>query len=129
MWGTRRCSHTRYVHNVRIKPDLVAPGVRTTSTVPYQLASFTCTNALCTQYYPATMPLTYHSYAQGTSFAAPVVAGTAALLRKYLLDRGVNPAPSLVKAALSPPPTTSAAFPSTTAITGPATSMAGGAST
>lgn len=89
----------RYAHNVRIKPDLVAPGVRVTSTVPYQVPAFTCTNALCTQFYPAS-PLTYHSYAQGTSFSAPAVTGAAALLRKFLLDRGLDPAPSLVKAIL-----------------------------
>jgi hypothetical protein len=89
----------QYAHNVRIKPDLVAPGIRITSTVPYLEPTFTCTNALCTQFYPAS-PLTYHSYAQGTSFAAPAVTGAAALLRKYLLDRGIDAAPSLVKAVL-----------------------------
>jgi subtilisin family serine protease len=85
--------------NTRIKPDLVAPAVRVFSTTPYQASTYFPPVNACTQYYPSN-PVTYHSYGTGTSFAAPVVAGTAALLRKWFLDRGTNPRPALLKAAL-----------------------------
>jgi Subtilase family len=88
-----------YAHNVRIKPDLVAPGVRITSTVPYQTPETYVCPKLCQQYFP-TSPLTYHAYGQGTSFAAPAASGAAAIARKWFLDRGTDPPPSLVKAAL-----------------------------
>jgi serine protease AprX len=42
----------------------------------------------------------HHTYGTGTSFSAPVVSGAAALTRKFFLDRGTNPSPSLLKAAL-----------------------------
>ncbi len=89
------------IHNIRVKPDLVAPGGRIFSTVPYAAtASYVC-QGICRDYWPDVLPPTdYHSYAQGTSFAAPVVAGAAALVRKQLLDGGINPSPSLVKALL-----------------------------
>lgn len=90
-------------HTVRIKPDLVAPGVRVFSTVPYNFGRYDATDAVsgCTKYYSAPNPgNTYHTYGTGTSFAAPVVSGAAALKRKWFLDRGVNPAPSLLKASL-----------------------------
>ena len=90
----------QYAHNVRIKPDLVAPGVRIVSTVPYATPStFNCPSALC-ETTLGYSPSTFHSYGQGTSFAAPAVAGGAALLRKWFLDRGTDAAPSLIKAAL-----------------------------
>ncbi len=89
------------VHNIRVKPDLVAPGGRIFSTVPYAATSSYVCQGICRDYWPDTLPPTdYHSYAQGTSFAAPVVAGVAALLRKQLLDAGINPSPSLLKAGL-----------------------------
>ncbi len=89
------------IHNIFVKPDLVAPGGRIFSTVPYAATpSYVC-QGICRDYWPDVLPPTdYHSYAQGTSFAAPVVAGAAALVRKQLLDGGINPSPSLVKAVL-----------------------------
>ncbi len=89
------------VHNIRVKPDLVAPGGRIFSTVPYAATSTYVCQGICRDYWPDVLPPTdYHSYAQGTSFAAPVVSGVAALLRKRFLDAFTNPSPSLLKAAL-----------------------------
>ena len=89
---------TAMVHNVRVKPDLVAPGVRVFSTVPYASDKYT-TVAGCTEYYP--LPnVNFYTYGTGTSFSAPVVTGVAALKRKWFLDRGVDPSPSLLKASL-----------------------------
>ncbi|HVF60175.1 MAG TPA: S8 family serine peptidase [Thermoanaerobaculia bacterium] len=89
--------------NTRIKPDLVAPGVRVFSTVPYQHPGYDTLSSVtgCSKYFP-TSPLSYHTYGSGTSFAAPVVTGVAALLRKRMLDPpiNINPTPSLIKAAL-----------------------------
>jgi Subtilase family len=89
------------VHTVRVKPDLVAPGVRVFSTVPYNFSFYGSPGFVgCTQYYPSP-PVNYHTYGTGTSFSAPVVSGVAALKRKWFLDRGAaNPSPSLIKAAL-----------------------------
>lgn len=88
-------------HTTRIKPDLVAPGVRVFSTVPYSFSGYDSQPLVtgCSKYY-SSVGNTYHTYGTGTSFAAPVVSGAAALKRKWFLDRGVNPAPSLLKAAL-----------------------------
>jgi subtilisin family serine protease len=90
-------------HTTRIKPDLVAPGVRVFSTVPYDFSGYDRETFVtgCSKYYSyPNSGNTYHTYGTGTSFAAPVVSGAAALKRKWFLDRGVNPAPSLLKAAL-----------------------------
>jgi hypothetical protein len=82
----------------RVKPDLVASGGKVYSIVPDQSdATYTC-QTLCQKYSPAG---TFYSFGSGTSFAAPVVTGAAALVRKWFLDRGVqNPAPSLIKGKL-----------------------------
>lgn len=90
-------------HQTRIKPDLVAPGVRVVSTVPYAFSDYDERPQAtgCAKYYSSSNAAnTYHTYGTGTSFAAPVVSGVAALKRKWFLDRGVDPAPSLLKAAL-----------------------------
>jgi hypothetical protein len=83
----------------RIKPDLVAPGERVFSTVPYQSATYDC-QGLCHKNWPAG---TNYSFGTGTSFAAPAVTGVVAHVRKWFMDRGVlnpPPSPSLIKAAL-----------------------------
>jgi len=92
---------TALANTTRIKPDLVAPGVRVFSTIPYNVSQYTSGTAYnaCVKFYPDP-PATYHSYGSGTSFAAPVVSGAAALARKWFLDHGITPAPSLIKAAL-----------------------------
>lgn len=92
-------------HVTRIKPDLVAPGVRIASTVPYGPGTFYDNNLTnttvtgCRKYLPSS-PTTYHSYGTGTSFAAPVVSGALALKRKWFQDRGYDASPALLKAAL-----------------------------
>jgi subtilisin family serine protease len=76
----------------RIKPDVVAPGTDIVSTRS------------------ATAPLSHfwgphqnakYAYMGGTSMAAPLVAGCAALVRQYLVDkRNVQPSAALLKAIL-----------------------------
>lgn len=90
-----------YVHWTRVKPDLVAPGNRVFSTVPYQASAYPSGSGVngCQAFYPDP-PVTYHTYGAGTSFSAPVVSGVAALAREWFLDRSTSPSPSLVKAAL-----------------------------
>jgi serine protease AprX len=88
------------VLTTRVKPDVVAPGGRVFSTVPYSTPStYTCQN-ICRKYWPDPPVPGYHSYMNGTSFAAPVVSGMVALLRKWFLDRGTSPSPSLLKSAV-----------------------------
>jgi hypothetical protein len=85
------------LHERRIKPDLVAPGVRVTSTVPDASSTYFCPS-LCMDKWPAGQS---YSFGTGTSFAAPAVTGVAAHARKWFMDRGVlDPSPSLIKAAL-----------------------------
>jgi len=87
------------LNQVRVKPDLVAPGVRIFSTLPYN-AVFYFSPVGCALFYPPGASSNY-TYGTGTSFSAPVVSGAAAVTRKWLLDHGVaNPQPSLIKAAL-----------------------------
>jgi len=89
------------LHAVRIKPDLVAPGVRVFSTIPYQYDPYRLSGVSpgCRPLYPN--PPGNYTYGTGTSFAAPVVSGTVALKLKWFLDRGVTKAsPSLIKASL-----------------------------
>ena len=87
------------LHTTRVKPDLVAPGGRVFSTVPYKTPETYVCPRTCRAWWPEP-PAGYHSYVQATSYAAPVVTGVAALKRKWFLDRKLNPAPSLLKAAL-----------------------------
>jgi hypothetical protein len=90
-------------HNTRIKPDLVAPGVRVSSTVPYNSTTYDIQTFFtgCTKYYSyPNATNTYHSYGSGTSFAAPVVSGVAVIARKWFQALGTNASPSLLKAAL-----------------------------
>ena len=91
------------IANTRVKPDLVAPGVRVFSTVPYNYSPYDSlplgSFVGCQKYFP--LPnVNYYTFGTGTSFAAPVVSGVAALGRKWFLDRGATPSPSLIKAAL-----------------------------
>ncbi len=89
---------------VRIKPDLVAPGVRIFSTVPFGLVGVSSYDLPvgCKKYEPSNVTTGYYyTYGSGTSFAAPVVSGVAALLRKWFLDQPQNnPSPALLKAAM-----------------------------
>lgn len=94
------------LHRTRIKPDLVAPAVRVFSTVPYNLAGNYFdgpdSGVGCLAYSPPLGSGHFFTYGTGTSFAAPVVTGCVAHLRKWFLDRmpSTNPSPALIKAAL-----------------------------
>ena len=78
----------------RIKPDIVAPGTFVLST-----RSSTVAAAATQPWAPGPMP--EYSYEGGTSMAAPIVAGCAALVREYLTnDRGFEPSAALLKAIL-----------------------------
>mmetsp|Transcript_18803 Transcript_18803/g.38949 ORF Transcript_18803/g.38949 Transcript_18803/m.38949 type:complete len:971 (-) Transcript_18803:482-3394(-) len=85
----------------RIKPDIVAPGMFLLSAraVPHEKQE-------CTETTESGV-----SFKQGTSMAAPIVAGSAAIVRQYFEEgwwyvgkkdsnRGFNPRASLVKAVL-----------------------------
>ncbi|RLI28867.1 hypothetical protein DRO58_01210 [Candidatus Bathyarchaeota archaeon] len=67
----------------RIKPDLVAPGVRITS---------------CRSKYSSGEG--EWKIMSGTSIAAPHVSGAAAILLEYCRESGVNPEPNLIKNTL-----------------------------
>ena len=71
----------------RIKPDITAPG----ATIAGGVAGSSAGNID-----------TFHRYGSGTSFAAPQVAGAAALFTQFWKNRssGQNPSPALIKAAL-----------------------------
>ncbi len=71
----------------RIKPDITAPGTA--------IASGNGTTSGCNID-------AFHCWGSGTSFAAPQVAGAAALFTQYWKDRnaGQNPSPSLIKATI-----------------------------
>ncbi|HEV7668366.1 MAG TPA: S8 family serine peptidase [Thermoanaerobaculia bacterium] len=89
------------VHQVRVKPDLVAPAIRVFTTVPFYPYIYS-TGPGCVQYYPPNNADHYYAYGSGTSFAAPVVSGVAALTRQWFLDQvpSLTPSPSMLKAAM-----------------------------
>jgi len=81
-----------WAHDGRIKPDVVAPGMRVLSTV---------TN------YNAGSPVHTYTYAQGTSMAAPVVTGSLGVIREYFTHGdgagkifNQTPSSALLKASL-----------------------------
>lgn len=77
----------------RIKPDVVAPGTGLCST-----RSSVCDDGFVEEFYSTE----YYSYMSGTSMAAPLVAGAAALVRQWLVERRgfATPSAALVKAVL-----------------------------
>lgn len=80
-------------HDGRIKPDLVAPGTNIISTW-----SVSASGSLSWGLYPTN---TAYAYLGGTSQAAPLAAGAAALVREYYQQRGMlTPTAALVKATL-----------------------------
>ncbi len=75
----------------RIKPDLAAPGTYIVS------AKSSLGVSSCTELYGSNGN---YSYCSGTSMAAPIAAGAAALVREYYTNLGFNPSAALVKATL-----------------------------
>ena len=76
----------------RIKPDLVAPGT----------VILAARSATSTPRYPETKFGGHYAYESGTSMAAPVAAGAAAIVREYLIKvmKHATPSAALLKAAL-----------------------------
>jgi len=80
--------------DARIKPDVVAPGTDVISTrssignITYSWGAYSANAKYC--------------FMGGTSMATPLIAGTAALLRQYAVERGgvTNPSAALLKAML-----------------------------
>jgi len=76
----------------RIKPEVVAPGtdvISTKSSVGYAVWTDLASNSR-------------YCFGGGTSMSTPLIAGTAALLRQYAVERGgiTNPSAALIKAML-----------------------------
>ena len=82
----------------RIKPDLCAPGTYILSTLSTQAASADLGWGTYAE-------SKYYTYCGGTSMATPLVAGCAALVRQWLVERrgfaGTPPTAALVKAILT----------------------------
>lgn len=103
----------------RIRPDILAPGTHVTGGVAQSnrqrdpateqsqgdvLSCFTatgvCGGASGSRYVPSSSR--WYTSSSGTSHAAPLVAGAAALVRQHFLNRGLPPAsPAMTKAYLT----------------------------
>lgn len=83
-----------------IKPDLVAPSTRVTG--PLARGQAGCASALCNANVASfTSPDVTYGMSAGTSFAAPVVSGAAAVVRRWYKNLlGGNPSPAMTKAML-----------------------------
>ncbi len=83
--------------NQRLRPDLVAPGTRSYGRRSVDL-NVNCVTGNCNMDLDGS---SQYGWSDGTSFAAPVVTGAAAIVREWLPTLGlVNPSPALVKASL-----------------------------
>ena len=77
----------------RIKPDLVAPGTDIVSTRSAAAAT--------SDFWGLVPGNDHYAFMGGTSMAAPLVAGCAALVRQYYAtERGIEPSAALVKATI-----------------------------
>jgi hypothetical protein len=90
------------VQDGRVKPDLVAPGTHITGAATQDPAFATRNEddlGVCDRYFPASQTL--YTWSTGTSHAAPIVAGGAALAFQWLRTRlGADPSPALVKSLM-----------------------------
>jgi hypothetical protein len=81
----------------RLKPDVLAPATLALGAHTWSLAN----NAYCAKDRTAGAPYPEYHGSSGTSFAAPVAAGSIALLRYYFsTNHGLMPSPALYKAML-----------------------------
>jgi subtilisin-like proprotein convertase family protein len=89
--------------DVRIKPDIVAPGTHVqgpASQTPGFNGYYVC-GGTGSPYYPAGQTL--YTWSSGTSHSAPAVAGAASLIHEYygrVLAPGQTPSPAMTKALL-----------------------------
>lgn len=80
----------------RIKPDIVAPGTHILAGVPQSNYSGT---TICDKYMPPGQTL--YGWSSGTSHSCPAVAGGAALVDQYFINKGFGfPSPAMAKAYL-----------------------------
>jgi hypothetical protein len=86
----------------RSKPDIVAPGSHIQGAAS-QHEEFdgtgVCGEDFDKPYFPAGQTL--YTWSSGTSHSTPAVAGAAALVRQFFLNRGQEPSAALIKALLT----------------------------
>jgi subtilase family protein len=85
----------------RIKPDITAPGTHIEGAAS-QNADFdgsgVCGQDFLKPYFPVGQTL--YTWSSGTSHSTPQVAGAAALVRQFLINRGEQPNAALIKALM-----------------------------
>lgn len=85
--------------DLRMKPDLVAPGTHMVGASPQHAGYPGTPDYACSVTFPAGSP--FYSLISGTSQATAAVSGAAALVRDdYTDDRGTPPSPAMTKALL-----------------------------
>jgi hypothetical protein len=90
----------------RLKPDITAPGTHIEGAASQKTdfdGSGVCGQAFLKPYYPTGQTL--YTWSSGTSHSTPQVAGAAALVRQFLINRGEQPTAALTKALLLNTPT------------------------
>lgn len=85
----------------RIKPDITAPGTHIEGAASQNGGfdgSGVCGQAFDKPYFPGGQTL--YTWSSGTSHSTPQVAGAAALVRQFLINRGEQPNAALIKALM-----------------------------
>ncbi|MFY9607865.1 MAG: S8 family serine peptidase [Blastocatellia bacterium] len=87
--------------DLRIKPDITAPGTHiqgAASQHPEFNGAGVCGEDFGKPYFPTGQTL--YTWSSGTSHSTPQVAGAAALVRQFFLNRGEEPSAAIIKALL-----------------------------
>ena len=87
--------------DLRIKPDITAPGTHiqgAASQHPEFNGANVCGEDFEKPYFPPGQTL--YTWSSGTSHSTPQVAGAAALVRQFFLNRGEQPSAAIIKALL-----------------------------
>lgn len=85
----------------RLKPDICAPGTHVqgaASQHPEFNGAGVCGEDIDKPYFPKGQTL--YTWSSGTSHATPQIAGAAALVRQFFLNRGEEPSAALIKAMI-----------------------------